>query len=58
MPPHSENDPKHWPFTDPRVDGVREHYARVKFFLELAESRPDRIGKFRLLLREYILHVV
>jgi len=46
----SEDDTKRWPFPDPLVAGVREHYQRVKFFSALAERCPDSAGKFRLLL--------
>lgn len=50
MTTQSENVAEQWPFPDPRVAGVREHYERVKFFHALAEGCPDPTGKFRLLL--------
>ncbi len=50
MTTQSENDAEQWPFPDPRVAGVREHYQRVKFFHALAEGCPDLPDKFRLLL--------
>ncbi len=39
-----------WPFPDPRVAGVLEHYARTQYFLMLAEKCPDAAGTYRLLL--------
>ena len=50
MTTDSENNATSWPFRDPRVAGVREHYERVKFFRALAETCSDAAGKFRLLL--------
>lgn len=50
MAMHSQNDTERWPFLDPRVAGVREHYQRVSFFHTLAAKDPDPAGKFRLLL--------
>lgn len=39
-----------WPFVDPRLAGVREHYQRVKFFHELSETYADHATKLRLQL--------
>jgi len=46
--PDNGNEP--WPFPDPRVAGVREHYERVRFFRALAARCSDPAGRFRLLL--------
>jgi len=45
-----KNDAEQWPFLDPRVAGVREHYHRVKFFHALATRCPEPADRFRLLL--------
>lgn len=50
MTTQPRNDGGQWPFPDPRVAGVREHYQRVKFFHALAERCPHPAHKFRLLL--------
>lgn len=50
MTTRPENHEEDWPFRDPRVAGVREHYQRVQFFQALAQDIADPPGKFRLLL--------
>lgn len=39
-----------WPFPDPRVLGVHEHYERVRMFFELAHQSTDPIKSFRFLV--------
>jgi len=43
------NDDK-WPFPDPLVLGVREHYERVQMFFDLAQKSTDMTKSFRLLV--------
>jgi len=50
MTAKSDNEATPWPFPNPRVSGVREHFQRVKFFHDLAGKCSDPAGKFRLLL--------
>ena len=37
-----------WPFPDPRVAGLKEHYNRIQTFLEMADNTKDPIVSFRL----------
>lgn len=37
-----------WPFPDPRVSGVMEHYERIQIFLGLARNIEDSAVVFRL----------
>jgi len=37
-----------WPFPDPRVAGIKEHYERIRTFLELADNSKDPTVSFRL----------
>ena len=37
-----------WPFPDPRVAGIKEHYDRIRTFLELADDSKDPTVSFRL----------
>lgn len=39
-----------WPWGDPRVAGVREHYERMRLFLDLARNMTDPVARFRLML--------
>jgi hypothetical protein len=39
-----------WPFPDPRVRGVREHYARARLFLREALASSDPADRFRRLV--------
>ena len=39
-----------WPWLDPRVAGVREHYERIRLFLHLAGETAEPAGKFRLMM--------
>jgi len=39
-----------WPWPDPRVAGVREHYERMKLLHGLAGTATDPTAKFRLLM--------
>ena len=50
MATQPDNGNESWPFPDPRVAGVREHYERVRFFGALAAKCSDPAGRFRLLL--------
>jgi hypothetical protein len=37
-----------WPFPDPRVSGVQEHYERIQTFLDLACKSKEPVVIFRL----------
>jgi len=37
-----------WPFPDSRLSGIKEHYSRIKTFLELASNIDDTATVFRL----------
>lgn len=37
-----------WPLSDPRLSGIKEHYSRIKTFLEIARNTDDPTVVFRL----------
>ena len=37
-----------WPFSEPRVSGVQEHYERIRTFLDLADKSKEPTVIFRL----------
>jgi hypothetical protein len=39
-----------WPLCDPRVAGAREHYERIKMFLQLGEKSTNAVERFRFLI--------
>jgi hypothetical protein len=43
-------EPSAWPFPNPRVQVVREQYARARLFLDEAQASGDRTDRFRRLI--------
>ena len=39
-----------WPFSDPRLAGMREHVERFRMFLALARKADDAVVQFRFLM--------
>lgn len=37
-----------WPFSDPRISGVKEQHRRIRSFLKIADNEKDAATVFRL----------